>query len=183
MPTSPFTSLSRFMRPLTVAAALGAAALGFGSAASAAGPEALASYQDWSAFVQQQDGGKVCFVVSEPKESRLSRRGAQRGDVFFLVTHWTGSGKFGQPSIIIGYPFKEGSQPTVRVGSDKFNFTAQGDGAWLADEEEEKRLLRAMRAGIEMEVVGLSSRGTQSTDVFSLRGVSAALDRIDKECK
>jgi hypothetical protein len=30
---------------------------------------------------------------------------------------------------------------------------------------------------------GTSARGTQSTDVFSLKGLAQALDRSDQDCK
>jgi hypothetical protein len=43
-------------------------------------------------------------------------------------------------------------------------------------------LVAAMRSGSTMSVQGTSSRGTVSTDTYSLSGVSAALDAIAKEC-
>jgi hypothetical protein len=39
-----------------------------------------------------------------------------------------------------------------------------------------------MRAGSTMVVKGTSARGTRTTDTYSLKGVSAALDAIDKAC-
>ena len=32
-------------------------------------------------------------------------------------------------------------------------------------------------------VKGVSSKGTQTTDIFSLKGLSQALDRIAQDCK
>jgi len=40
-----------------------------------------------------------------------------------------------------------------------------------------------MRKGQDIVVSGTSSRGTQSTDRYSLKGLSQALDRAAKECK
>jgi hypothetical protein len=34
-----------------------------------------------------------------------------------------------------------------------------------------------------MTVKGMSSRGTQSIDQFSLRGLTQALDRVGQECR
>ena len=47
------------------------------------------------------------------------------------------------------------------------------DGAWIKDMAEEARLLDAMRKGSDLTVRGTSSRGTQSTDQYSLKGVVA----------
>ena len=103
----------------------------------------------WSAYtatelkksggLQNQGDDKICFIVADPRSKKLSRRGRNRGDVFFMVTHWPGEKIFGQPSVIIGYPFGGSSTPTVRVGSDKFNMVLDADNednknrAWIAD--------------------------------------------------
>jgi hypothetical protein len=44
-------------------------------------------------------------------------------------------------------------------------------------------MVEAMRAGQNAIVKGVSSKGTRSTDTFSLRGLAQALDRSDQECK
>lgn len=148
---------------------------------SAASPQSLGTFGDWSAFSYDDGQGKVCFVISEPKSKKLSRR-ARRGDVFFMVTHWTSKEKFGEPSVIIGYPFKETYQPKIRVGSDRFSMKVNGDGAWIEDNSDERKLIEAMKGGITMVVQGMSSRGTRSTDRYSLRGVTDALEKIDDAC-
>jgi invasion protein IalB len=59
----------------------------------------------------------------------------------------------------------------------------QNDGAWVKNPAEETRMIEAMRKGADLVVKGVSSRGTQTTDRYSLKGVSQALDRVDQECK
>jgi invasion protein IalB len=44
-------------------------------------------------------------------------------------------------------------------------------------------MVDAMRKGADLTVKGVSSRGTQSTDVFSLKGLSQALDKVAQDCK
>jgi hypothetical protein len=39
-----------------------------------------------------------------------------------------------------------------------------------------------MKTGNTMKIEGKSSRGTTTTDVYSLNGLSDALDRAAKEC-
>ncbi|MGZ8996253.1 MAG: invasion associated locus B family protein [Rhodospirillales bacterium] len=43
-------------------------------------------------------------------------------------------------------------------------------------------MLDAMRAGRQMVVKGTSTRGTLTTDTYSLNGFSTALQSIDKAC-
>jgi len=40
-----------------------------------------------------------------------------------------------------------------------------------------------MRAGLTMVVKGTSSRGTLTTDTYSLRGFTAAYDAMQKACE
>ena len=149
--------------------------------AAAASPQSLGKFGNWSAFSYDNGDGKVCFVISEPKSKKLSRR-ARRGDVFFMVTHWTGKNKYGEPSVIIGYPFKETNAPQVRIGSDRFSMKAKEDGAWIEKNADERKLVAAMKEGLTMIVRGRSWRGTRSTDRYSLKGVTDALDKIDEAC-
>ncbi len=152
-------------------------------------PKVLGRYQAWTAFTMNQGSDKVCFIVSDPKEKRLSRRGRNRGDVFFLVTHWPGESIYAQPSVVIGYPFGRNATPTVQVGSDKYNMVLDTETeeneerAWISDPAAERRLIDALKRGSEMTVTGRSASGTVSTDQYSLLGFTAALERIDQECR
>ena len=50
------------------------------------------------------------------------------------------------------------------------------------DDETDGALVESMRAGVEMTVRGTSARGTDTTDTYSLSGVTAAMGEIDKAC-
>jgi invasion protein IalB len=86
-------------------------------------------------------------------------------------------------SVVIGYPFKPSTEATVEIGQAKFAMSTQNDGAWIKNTAEESRMLDAMRKGADLTIKGTSGRGTQSTDQFSLKGLSEALTRADQECK
>jgi len=86
-------------------------------------------------------------------------------------------------SIIIGYPFKPSTDATAEIGATKFAMYTQNDGAWIKNVAEEARMIEAMRKGADLTVKGVSGRGTQSTDQFSLKGLAQALDRAEAECK
>lgn len=175
-------SVKRKSTPLSAftALVLGASlsCLALAGSASAAAPEPIGTYKDWKAFSVTEGGSKYCFVVSQPTD--ISPKNVSRGDVFFIVTDW-GNGK-PEPSVITGYTYKANSKTTIQVGSDKYALFTDGDGAWFRSEDEEKKLVNAMKRGSSMIVTGTSSRGTLTTDHYSLSGITAALDKITRTC-
>ncbi len=135
----------------------------------------------WSAFAYNGNRGKVCYAASQPKET--APKGVNRDPVYLFVTNRPTEGVKHEVSVITGYPYREGSKTTIKIGSDSFVLFTKDDGAWMENAAEESRLIAAMRAGSEMTVTGTSRRGTVTTDTYSLSGVSAALKRIDAECQ
>jgi hypothetical protein len=148
-------------------------------AGMAADPVQIGTFTDWRAYTFDDPGGKICYVVSEPKKEQGNY--TRRGDVYFLITHRPSGNVFDEVSVIIGYTFKEGSEPTATIGNKTFNFYSEGDAAWVF-QKDESALVQAMKAGATMVVRGTSSRGTLTTDTYSLSGVTAALNKIDQEC-
>ena len=44
-------------------------------------------------------------------------------------------------------------------------------------------MVDAMRKSADATVKGMSAKGTETTDTFSLKGLSQALDRLAQDCK
>jgi hypothetical protein len=86
-------------------------------------------------------------------------------------------------SVIIGYPFKDKTDASAEIGADKFAMYTLNDGAWIKNVAEEARMVDAMRKGSDLTVKGVSGHGTESTDTYSLKGLSQAVDRTAQECK
>lgn len=172
----------RFTRAALFAA--GAAVIGFSPATAADAPKQLGAFRDWSAYQTETDGHKVCYVLSQPRSALP--KDVKRDPIFFLISDWPSRKAKGEPEVVPGYPYKDGSKVTAEIGSDKFTFFTQNDGddgnAWVESLADEARLVEAMRRGAEMTVTGTSSRGTLTKDTYSLSGVSAALDKINKAC-
>ena len=59
----------------------------------------------------------------------------------------------------------------------------QNDGAWVKNAAEEAQMVDAMRKGADLVIKSESSRGTKTTDTYSLKGISDALDKVAAECK
>ena len=149
--------------------------------AAAAEPQAVATYKDWSVFVRDVDGDKICFAATEAKDK--SPKSVNHGDIFFLVSSWKSRAATNQPSLMTGYPLNAAPEPTLRVGSDKWDMYVSENEAFIELTSEEERLVRAMRRGADMRVSAVSQRGTATSYIISLRGISAALDRVGSECR
>lgn len=159
-----------------VGALIGSSA--FGASPPVGGsPKLIGKFRDWAAYSLQDQNRTVCFIVSEPRSASLSDKKASRGDPFFLVTRWS-AGQALQPSLIMGYPPAADKRIKIKIGSDNYEMFVQADGAWMDSEDGDKKLTDAMRKGATVTVAGESSRGTKSTDRYSLAGISAALDKI-----
>jgi invasion protein IalB len=166
--------------PPALATMLGMAAPAF---AQADQPTLLGSYGDWGAYSATPGGKKVCFVLAKPRSSQTIPAGRKRDQAYMFVSTRPSENVRNEVSVIIGYPFKENSEATAEVGQAKFAMYTQKDGAWIKNTAEETRMLDAMRKGADLTVKGTSARGTQTTDQFSLKGLSQALERADQECK
>jgi len=169
-----------------MAAALLAAGLLLGVSAAQAQdpqPKEAGTFGAWTAYHYDTKKGPVCYIVSQPQKAELSRKGAKRDPVYFLVTHRPGEKVYGEVSTIIGYPFRKNSMPTVSIDGRKFTMFAVGDGAWTEGPAVDRQMVAAMKKGRQMVVQGVSRRGTKSRDVYSLKGFSAAMAKIDALCK
>ncbi len=149
-------------------------------AATAQEPRAVATYKDWSVFVRDVDSDKICFAAAEASDK--SPKSVNHGDVFFLVATWKSGAASEQPSLMTGYSIDQRPEPNIRIGSDKWDMYSSENEAFIESGDEEQRLLRAMRRGADMRVSAVSKRGTATSYIVSLRGVTAALERVRREC-
>ncbi|MCC2113209.1 MAG: hypothetical protein KDJ16_14335 [Hyphomicrobiales bacterium] len=153
----------------------------FTTAAAAQKATPLEQYKDWGAFAFNSGGGKVCYIISKP--STLEPTDRNHGDVYFFITHRPGEGVRNEASLLVGYSFKDGSRVNVDIDGTSFIMFTKDDGAWVENAAEESNLVAAMKRGRALVAQGMSSRGTNTKYSFSLSGVTAALNRIDAECK
>ncbi len=149
--------------------------------AQTANRQGLGQFSDWGAYTANIDGAKTCYVVSQPKDS--APKGVNRDPVLFFITRRPSENVASEASILIGYPFREGAPASIEVGDQKYILHTVKDHAWLENGGDEAKLVTAMKAGSTMVVKGTSSRGTNTRDRYSLIGVTAALEAIEKACQ
>lgn len=166
----------------TISGFIALAALTGVACAQSADATSLGKFEAWEAFTYQASDSKVCYVFAAPAKSDASKK-VRRSEIYFMVTNWPGKKVRGQPSTIIGYPFKEGSDVSLAVGDKSFSLYPVDDMAWTDKLETEKSILAAMKGGKSMTIKGTSARGTETTDTYSLAGLKTALAAIDSACK
>jgi len=153
------------------------------AALGSAQPNLLGQYGDWGAYAASPAGTKVCFALAKPQEARTNPPGKPRDPPYVFVATRPAENVKNEVSVAIGYSFKPGADATLEVGAAKFAMYTQSDGAWIKNAAEEARMVEVMRKGSDMVVIGTSAKGTQSTDRYSLKGLSQALERAAQECR
>ena len=150
--------------------------------ASAAAPQVLGEYGDWVAYYYRDSSGAVCYMASTPKKDE--GKYTKRGDIYAVVTHRPNEKSFDVVNFNAGYTYKSGAKVEVKIGAQTFDklFTS-GDKAWATSEKTDKEMVAAMKRGSRMVVHGVSSKGTQTKDTYSLNGFSSAYRAISNKCK
>src|SRR5262252_5907551 len=120
---------------------------------------------------------------AKPTASETNPPNRPRNPVFMFISTRPAEKVTNEISLVVGYPFKAGTEATAQVGGSSFALYTQQDGAWIKNATEEAKMVDAMRGGDNAVVKGVSAKGTQSTHTFSLKGIAQALDRTAQECK
>ena len=114
-------------------------------------------------------------------------RDANGGQVFRKVRN--------EVQTLVGYPMKPTTDsffhqavvdgkayPMKSIPDDKATSIVDSEAAWLASTDDEAGFVTALKGGSSLVVKGTSGRGTETTDTYSLAGVTAAMAAIDAAC-
>ena len=153
------------------------------AAAGSAEPTLLGQFGTWGAYTATPNGKKVCFALAKPSSSKTNPPNRPRDPAYAFVSTRPAEKVTNEVSVMIGYPLKPGSESTLEVGGAAYAMYTQGDGLWIKNAAEEERMVDAMRKAADVTVKGVSAKGTETTDTFSLKGLSQALDRLGQDCK
>jgi hypothetical protein len=146
-------------------------------------PTLLGQFGDWGAYTASPGGKKVCFALAKPASSKTAPPNRPRDPAYMFISSRPSEKVREEVSIIFGYGFKPNSDASIEISGANYAMYTQADGAWVKNAAEETRLVDAMRKGADLTVKGTSAKGTASTDVYSLRGLPEALNRVGQECK
>lgn len=149
--------------------------------AEAGQPRLMATHGDWEVYVFFEGNSKVCYMASQPKLQQGDY--TKRGEPFALITNRPAENTRDVFSYITGYTYKAGSEAVVTIDGQDFALFTQDETAWAPDAETDRKLADAIQKGAKMVVKGTSTRGTATTDTFSLSGSSKAYERMTQECR
>jgi hypothetical protein len=151
--------------------------------AGGAEPTLIGQFGTWGAYSATPNGKKVCFALAKPSSSKTNPPNRPRDPAYAFVSTRPAEKVNNEVSVMIGYALKPGSESSVEVGGAAFAMYTQGDGLWIKNAAEEERMVEAMRKSADLVVKGISAKGTETTDTFSLKGLAQALDRISQDCR
>ena len=144
----------------------------------------LGQFGDWGAYKADPGGKAVCFALSKPTKGETDPPGRNRDPAYAFVSTRPSEKVKNQISIVVGYPQKPGHDALATIdGSTKYALYTEDDGAWVKNTGEESQMVDAMRKGTSFVITSESSRGTKTTDTYSLKGVGEALDKVAAECQ
>jgi hypothetical protein len=151
--------------------------------AGGAEPALIGQFGAWGAYTATPNGKKVCFALAKPSSSKTNPPNRPRDPAYAFVSTRPAEKVANEVSVMIGYTLKPGSESTLEVGGASYAMYTQGDGLWIKNAAEEERMVDAMRKAADVVVKGVSAKGTETTDMFSMKGLSQALDRLAQDCR
>jgi hypothetical protein len=151
--------------------------------AGGAEPTLIGQFGTWGAYTATPNGKKVCFALAKPASSKTNPPNRPRDPAYAFVSTRPAEKVVNEVSFMIGYGLKPGSESTLEVGGATYAMYTQGDGLWIKNAAEEEKMIEAMRKSSDVVVKGVSAKGTETADTFSLKGLSQALDRLAQECR
>jgi hypothetical protein len=152
----------------------------FSSANAEEDLKSLGKYKDWQSFVLLKEGVKTCFAQSIPvvKAPKKLKRDPSRLFVSFRPDESIKN----EISVTNGYEFKLKAPVVAKSGKKSFDLFSKGRFAWVVDDEDEKKLISAMKKASRLMIIGNSEKGTQTTDHYSMMGFTKAYNSAKKNC-
>lgn len=141
--------------------------------------EPLANFRDWTLFKVVQNGVEVCYISSLPIKKEGNYR--KRGEPFIVITHIKDA-ENSEISITSGYFYNKERDVEIDIDKKKFMLFPDSEKAWAYNAESDYNIIQAMKAGMQVSVLGYSRLGTFSKDTYSLSGFTNAFKEMIKVC-
>jgi hypothetical protein len=125
-------------------------------------------------YVEDSD---YCLIQSIPLKTDIPE-GKTRGENYLLVYRMKNNI---EPIIQItaGFNYKSSDSVIVKIDEIDYNFYTDSDTAWAKDDQ---KTIKAMKKGLELLTSGTSDRGTKVIDIYTLKGFTAAFNKLMNDC-
>ena len=142
--------------------------------------KSLGKFKDWESFVLLKEGNKVCFAQSIPVVRAPKKLKREPSRLF--VSFRPAENIKNEISVTNGYDFKLKSAVTAKSGKKKYDLFSKGKFAWVADSEDEIKLISTMKKASRLMIIGSSIEGAETTDHYSMMGFTKAYNSAKKSC-
>ena len=143
-------------------------------------PVLLDTFHDWGAY-KAQGKEKTCYALASPKERTPST--LKRDQAYVFISSRPSENVRNEVSIIMGFPMKENGEAKAEIGGASYELIGKGTNAWIKNAAKEPQLVEDLKKGSKLTIKAAASKGGQTTDSYSLAGLSQALERVQKECQ
>jgi hypothetical protein len=141
----------------------------------------VGKFKDWESIVIIEQAGKVCFAQSTPV---LQAPKSNIRDARMFVSFRPGENVNNEISITGGYEFNNKNSITATSGKSKYKFDIAQEGfAWIADNKIENKMIKTMKRGSRIMIIGHNQKGSQTIDHYSLLGFTKAYNATKEACK
>ena len=128
-------------------------------------------------FVKDSDW---CYIGSLPTDTDLPNT-KKRGDNYIIVYKILGSDE-NIVQVEAGYKYNLEKNITVKIDNSSFKFYSTKDSSETAWTDDDKKVIYAMKKGISLFLSGQSARGTITNDTYTLKGFTASINKLNKDC-
>ncbi len=139
----------------------------------------------WAVAHYDTDDGIACFAYARPSRSSPRDNKLNTKDIAFLVqTELNRSRKdvVRGVSAFVGTRVRKSEVVMVDIDGKSFAFAGDGHPVFLQEFASEPAFVEAMKAGNRLTVTGRPTSGRSYKDVYSLRGVTKALELLNQIC-
>jgi hypothetical protein len=141
----------------------------------------IVKFKDWETLVLINDTEKVCFTQSKPV---LQSPKKYTREARLFVSFRPNDKITDEISITAGYKFNNKNLITAKSGRNKYKFDiVQENFAWIADNKQEKKMIKTMKKGSRIMIIGYNQEGSQTIDHYSLLGFTKTYGAAKKNCK
>ena len=142
--------------------------------------KSIGKFKDWESFVLSQNGSKVCFAQSKPliRAPKKLKRDPSR----LFVTFRPAEKIKNEISVTSGYEFKIKTPVKAKSGKKDFDLFSKGRFAWVAEDNDESKLISTMKKASRLMIIGNTDKGEQTTDHYSMMGFTKAYNTARKSC-
>ena len=137
-------------------------------------------YKNWTLFKSTVDGKEMCYIVSLPIKKQGNYK--RRGEPYALVSKLKGA-EYEEVSMSSGFLYDPDKDIEVSISKRKFPMFSDEEKAWTYDRNDDIEMIKYMKKGTLMNVVGYSEVGFMANDTYSLMGFTEAYNSMINLCK